>query len=189
MREMRAHLEPPAGSRCRLTNDMNNEHTLEELLRWRLARADGQKPRRRLPWRGAPAGIGAALVELVLNGSNRCWSGLRQIQMTYSLAMAEPGLKLGKRDRLGFPVLLVRGAQETECIAHLLYLNVREGRPRLRLALDASSGPPLETWEAVFISEKGATPLFSAAAVKSVDHEYRIEGGSLSGLWPIVGGL
>jgi hypothetical protein len=149
---------------------MKPEFSVEQLLRWRLARAEAQAPR-------APSG--AHLLKLA-----RPWweawpewfellvERVGKIETAYGYAMAEQS-----RHRGGHPVaaLIVRGGEELETFARVLYINVRDGRLRLRFQLDAICGQALESFEVTFIDEKDARPLFSAQATLSVDSEYRID--------------
>jgi hypothetical protein len=149
---------------------MKTEVPVEQLLRWRLARAEAEAPR-------APSG--ARLLELA-----RPWweiwperfqslvECLDRIQITYGHAMAEPA-----HGRGGYPVpaMVVRAAHELETSVRVLYLNVRDGRLRFRFQLDAVVQSTPETFEVTFTSDKAARPLLSANATLSVDNEYRID--------------
>ena len=149
---------------------MNSESAIQQLLRWRLARAEAEAPR-------APSA--AHLLKLAQPWWETWpeWFELLvqrvgRIETAYGYAMAEPS-----RNRSGHPVaaLIVRGAEELETFARVLYINVRDGRLRLRFQLDAVCGQPLESFEVTFINDKDARPLLSAQAALSVDSEYRID--------------
>jgi hypothetical protein len=149
---------------------MKSELAVAQLLRWRLARAEAEAPR---------APCGARLLELA-----RPWwetwpewfdqlvNRVGRIETAYGYAMAEPS-----RNRCGHPVaaLIVRAGEELETFARVLYLNVRDGRLRLRFQLDATPGQARETFDVTFINDKDARPLLSAQASLSVDSEYRID--------------
>ena len=149
---------------------MKTEIPLEQLLRWRLERAEAEAP---------PAPRAAHLLELA-----RPWwetwpekfqplvEQLGRIQIAYGHAMAEPS-----RGRSGHPVpaLIVRGEEESDSSVRVLYLSVRDGKLRLRFQVENTSTPMEPTFEATFVSGTAARPLFSAAAMHSVDSEYRID--------------
>lgn len=151
-------------------SDMNTEVTIEELLRWRVAQAECQAP---------PPPRAARLLELA-----RPWwetwpekfqllvERVGRIQVAYGHAMAEPA-----QSRTGHPVaaLIVCGVEEAEACARVLYLNVRDGRLRMRFQLDAAPTSTPQCFEATFVAAAGTAPLLSASAVLSVDSEYRIE--------------
>jgi hypothetical protein len=149
---------------------MKSESAIQQLLRWRLARAEDEAPR-------APSG--AHLLKLARPWWETWpeWSELLvervgRIETSYGYAMAEQS-----RHRGGHPVaaLITRGGEELETFARVLYINVRDGRLRLRFQLDAVCGDPLESFEATFIDDKDARPLLLAQAALSVDSEYRID--------------
>jgi len=149
---------------------MKQELTVEQLLRWRLARAEAEAP---------PAPRGACLLKFA-----RPWWETRpewfellaervgRIETAYGYAMAGPN-----RNRSGHPVaaLIVRAGEESETVACVLYFNVREGRLRLRFQLDALPGQAQETFDVTFVNDKDARPLLSAQAALSVDSEYRLD--------------
>jgi hypothetical protein len=146
---------------------MTPEISVGQLLRWRLARAEGDAP---------PAPRASRLLELV-----RPWwetwperfktqaDRLTKIEVAYAYAMAEPA-----RGRSGHPVpTLISHAEELETFARVLYLAVRDGRLRLRFQLDALPGKPEDTFEVTFVCD-GARPVFSAYATSSMN-EYRVD--------------
>jgi hypothetical protein len=150
---------------------MKTKILIEEVLRWRLARAEADAPpaphARRLlemarPWWETWPERFQSLVERV-----------GRIQIAYGHAMAEPGQARGKPHPV--PALVVRVGVESETFAQVLYLNVRDGRLRLRFHLDAAAQPTPESFEVTFISDKSASPILSAQATLSVDSEYRID--------------
>jgi len=149
---------------------MSNEISIEQLLRWRAARAEAEAP-------SAPRA--ARLLELA-----RPWweswperfqllvERLGTIQIAYGHA-AEPV----EARRSGYPVptLIVRRAEELETSVCVLYLGVRDGRLRLRFQLEKAITHTPDTLEATFVANGFTRPLFSAPAVLSVDSEYRID--------------
>jgi hypothetical protein len=149
---------------------MKTELTVEQLLRWRLARAEAEAPR-------APRA--ARLLELA-----RPWwetwperfqtlvERVGRIQTGYGYAMADPS-----RTGSGHPVaaLVVREVEELETSARVLYFNVRDGLLRIRFQLDIPTGQAQEAFDVTFIDEKDQRPLLSARATLSMDSEYRID--------------
>jgi len=148
---------------------MKTKLPIEQLLRWRLARAESEAPR-------APRG--ALLLELA-----RPWweiwperfqslvERVGRIQIAYGRAMAESG-----HARSGYPVpaVVVRATEELETSVCVLYLNVRDRRLHFRFQLDTAMPTP-ESFEVTFISDKTTRPMLSAQATLSVEREYRID--------------
>jgi hypothetical protein len=149
---------------------MKSELPIEELLRWRLARAEAEAP---------PAPRAARLLELA-----RPWwetwpekfqalaDRLASMQVAFGHAMAEQ-----KSPRTSHPVaaLIVGDGQESETTACVLYLNIREGRLRLRFKLEFSPGELPQKFQVTFVEEQGARALFIADAMLSSDSEYRLD--------------
>ena len=142
----------------------------EQLLRWRLARAETEAPR-------APSA--ARLLELVRPWWESCPERFQslvehvgRIRIAYGHAMTEPS-----RSRGGHPVpaLIVHAGEKFETSVRVLYFAVRDGRLRLRFQLDAVPAQVDNTLEVTFVSESLSRPLFSASGVLSVDSEYRID--------------
>jgi hypothetical protein len=144
--------------------------TVEQLLHWRLARAEAEAP---------PAPRGAYLLELARPWWER-WperfqslvERLRQIQIAYGHAMAEP-----RQSQSGHPVptLIVRAVEELETSARVLYLNVRNGRLRLRFQLDAAAAQGHERFDVTLVADNSERPLLSAPAMLSLESEYRLD--------------
>ena len=148
---------------------MKTEVVIQELLRWRLARAETEAPR-------APRG--AQLLEL-----SRPWwetwperfyalaDRLSQLQVAYGHATPEAGVA-----RTGHPVatLITHTSAPVETTARVLYIEVRGSRLRLRFQLDKSACEEQPAFEITFVSSKNK-PLFAAQASRSVDSEYRVE--------------
>ena len=149
---------------------MNTKLPIEELLRWRLARAEAEAP---------PAPSAARLLELA-----RPWwevwpdnfrslvERLSQVQVAYGHAMAEPGQP---RTAHSVPTLIVDGAEEVQTFASVLYFSVSGGRLRLRFQLEPGHGRSDPAFEATFIAAATAVPLFSSRATLSVGSEYRLD--------------
>ena len=149
---------------------MSTRIEIEELLRWRAARAEAEAP---------PAPRAARLLEMA-----RPWweiwpvrfqsfvERLGRIQVAYGHAMAEP-----RQSHSGHPVpaLIVRAVEELETSVRVLYLNVRDGRLRLRFQLDAAIAQAQESFEVTFVAGQSTRPLLSASAILSADNEYRID--------------
>jgi hypothetical protein len=148
---------------------MKTELPIEQLLRWRLSRAEAEAPR-------APRG--SRLLEVA-----RPWwevwperfqslaERVNRIQIAYGRAMAESG-----HTRSGYPVpaVIVQAAEELETSVCVLYLNVRDRRLHFRFQLDATTPTP-ESFEVTFLPDKSTRPMLSAQATLSVDREYRID--------------
>ncbi len=149
---------------------MKTEIPIEQLLRWRLSRAEAEAP---------PAPRATRLLALA-----RPWwdtwpeqframvERLGKIQIAYGHAMAEP-----RPSRGGHPVpaLVIRTTEELETSVRVLYLNVRDGRLRLRFQVDAVLGPEQKSLDVTFVCNASQRPVVSASASLSVDSEYRID--------------
>jgi hypothetical protein len=149
---------------------MSTKIPLAELLRWRLAQAEAQAP---------PPPRAAELLALA-----RPWwekwpeqfqtfvERLGKMQIAYGHAMAEPGLS-----RVIHPVstLILQSVDQLETSARVLYIEVRDGRLRLRFQLDTASAPDQNMFEVTFICDASSQPLFVAEAARSVHTEYRLE--------------
>jgi len=148
---------------------MRREFDIEQLLRWRLERAESDAP---------PPPPGLHLIDRA-----RPWwelwpkrfavqvKRLGAIQVSYGYAMAH--LQHG---HIGHPVptLISINEDEVESPARVLYMNVRDGRLRLRFHLDPI--PRVEQgFEVTFVSEGALQPILSAYASLSVDGEYRLD--------------
>jgi hypothetical protein len=149
---------------------MKTNMPIEQLLRWRLSRAEAEAP---------PAPRAARLLALA-----RPWwetwpeqfrsmvERLGKIQIAYGHAMAEP-----RPSRGGHPVpaLIIRTREELETSVRVLYLNVRAGRLRLRFQVDAPLGQEQNSLDVTFVCNTSQRPVVSARASLSVDNEYRID--------------
>ena len=149
---------------------MNSKIPIEELLRWRLARAEADAP---------PPPRAARLLEVA-----RPWweiwpeqfrslvEGLGQAQVAYGHAMAEPGQP---RTAHPVPTVIVRTGEESQTSASVLYFSIISGRLRLRFQIDPAQGQSEPAFEVTFIAAGTAIPLFSAHATLSVGNEYRLD--------------
>jgi hypothetical protein len=148
---------------------MRREFDIEQLLSWRLERAEADAP---------PPPTGLHLLERA-----RPWwdlwperfvavtRRLGAIQISYGYAMAQ--LQHGHSGH-PVPTLISRDDEEVESPARVLYLSIREGRLRLRFQLDPI--PRVEPgFEVTFVSEAALRPILSAYASLSVDGEYRLD--------------
>lgn len=149
---------------------MNRDDAIEQLLRWRLARAEADAP---------PAPRAARLLEQV-----RPWwelwperfrshvDRLGRMPLAYGYAMAAAELS---RNGHPVPALIVR-ADEVETFARVLYFSVRDGRLRLRFQLDAmSSSHPEPVFETTFVPDRPGLPPFADAATLASSGEYRLD--------------
>jgi len=149
---------------------MNTDLEVEQLLRWRLARAEAGAPR-------APSG--SRLLELARPWWES-WPGrfaelagqVGRVQADYGYAMAAP-------DRAGgghpVPALVVTESEELTTCARILYFNIRDGRLRLRFRLDETPARARESFGATFVTGEGGRPLLSAQAALSLENEYRTD--------------
>jgi hypothetical protein len=143
---------------------------VEQALQWRFHQAENDAP---------PTPSAARLLEL-----SRPWwetwpeqfqalaERLDKIRVAYGHALAEPRTARGGHP---VPALVVRRDGESENSARVVYLNIRDGRLRLRFQLNSENAPDVEAFEATLISDKTAKPLLSAAADLAVDGEYRLD--------------
>jgi hypothetical protein len=139
----------------------------EQLLRWRLARAEDEAP---------PAPRAARLLELA-----RPWwetwperfqklvERLTQLEVAYGHAMAErpPSEPL-------VPAIVLHTATETETSARILYFSVRDGQLRLRFELSDDQHSSEPAYEVTFVCRTSSHPLFSTAAARSANSEYSL---------------
>ncbi|SRR6266566_934481 len=148
---------------------MKREIDIEQLLRWRMERAEARAPL-------APSA--AYLLEIARpwweTWPERFESYARQlgaIRISYGYAMSE--LHHG---HTGYPVptLIARGDDEVESPARVLYMSVRDGRLRLRFQIEPIPRAD-HSFEVTFVSESGLRPILSTNAVLSVDGEYRLD--------------
>jgi len=163
---------------------MKSRILVEELLRWRLARAEAEAP---------PAPRAARLLELA-----RPWwetwperfqklvERLGRLEISYGHAMAESRRVHGEHL---VPALVVRTATETETSARMLYLSVRDGQLRLRFQLSSGQDCSEQGYEVTFICRTSSQPLFSAPAARSMNSEYSLTerlSGELAGTWDVL---
>ena len=148
---------------------MRKEFDIEQLLRWRLDRAESEAPtppsalyllRRARPWwEIAPERFAASVRRLA------------QVQVSYGYAMPELHHGHGGHP---VPTVISHNDQDVESPARMLYVSVRDGRLRLRFELDPV--PRIERgYEVIFISEDELKAVLWAEASLSVDGEYRLD--------------
>jgi hypothetical protein len=150
---------------------MPTDARIQELLHWRLRQAEAEAPL--APSAAHLLALARPWWEALPERFQALVDRLRQIQVAYAHAQADP------RDfRAGHPVpaLIVRAEEELESAARLLYLEVRNGRLRLRFQLDAALEPAAQALDVTFIPESPMEAPFSAHAVLSLDKEYHLEG-------------
>jgi hypothetical protein len=149
---------------------MKTEIPFEQLLRWRLSQAESEAP---------PAPRAAHLLALI----RPCWETwpeqfrsmverLGKVQIAYGHAMAQP-----RPSPRGHPVpaLIIRTREEMETSVHVLYLNVRDGRLRLRFQVDAALGQEQKSLDVTFVCNTTQRPVVATSATLSVGNEYRID--------------
>jgi len=149
---------------------MKTEIPVEQLLRWRLSRAEAEAP---------PAPRGTRLLELA-----RPWwellperfekfiERLGAIEVAYGHAMTESPQG---RPCHRVAVLVVYGSEQEENSARILYLSVRDRQLRLRFHLETPPADLMPTVEVTFVCEQAARPFFCVPATVSIDNEYRLE--------------
>ncbi len=145
---------------------MSTKMTAQELLQWRLARAEAVAP---------PAPRAARLLELA-----RPWwekfpekfqkiaLELTTIQMGYGHAKVDLGA-----ERCGHivPILIVSPDRERAASVQILHFDLRGSMLRLRFEL-SQPVQPRETYEVTFFSTETKQPLFSVGAQRAVGSEY-----------------
>ena len=150
---------------------MTHDASIERLLRWRLSRAEAEAP---------PAPPAALLLE-----RTRPWwevwperfrsqiERLGRMPLAYGYAMAGQS---NSAERSGHPVAaLIARVEDVETYVHILYLNVRDGRVRIRFQLDNGIGSHEHAFEATFVADAHERPLFSCHAELSRSGEYRVD--------------
>ena len=149
---------------------MKRNVPIEQLLRWRLARAQSEVP-------VAPSA--ARLLKLARPWWEK-WPEKYQL-LAEQLSRAKTvhtvttnGSKPGHSGNL-VPALFIRGEEVLEILTRLLSFRVRDAKLRLNFQTEVTLTPPTPVFEAAFISNTTWRPLFSAVATASVDDEYRVE--------------
>ena len=148
---------------------MRRDFDIEQLLRWRLERAESDAPpppkglellRRARPWwEVAPERFAASVRRL------------GAIEVSYGYAMSE--LQHGHGGH-PVPALINDDGEELESPVRVLYVSIRDGRLRLRFQLDPI--PRIEPgYDVTFVSEVGQRPVLFGYASLSVDGEYRLD--------------
>ena len=148
---------------------MKRKIQVKQLLRWHLAQAEAAAPpaprARRLleaarPWWETQPEQFQALAEQ-----------LGRIHTAPDDAVTKP-----KASSVGYPVpvLMVHRAEKMETSARVIYLNVYDGRLRLRLRLDTVALKSSEGVEVTFVNSQ-LRPLFSTKAISLKTKEYRLD--------------
>jgi hypothetical protein len=147
---------------------MKDKITIEQLLRWRLQQAEAAAPTP--PTAGQLLAMVRPWWEIWPEQFQELAGRLAKIQIAFGHALSKPGQSPGGRP---IPVMIKHLSEKVEASARVLYLNIRDGRLRLRFQLDGLASPP-QSFEVTFVSES-LTPLFTAGANLAVEREYRIE--------------
>jgi hypothetical protein len=143
---------------------------IQELLRWRLARAEAEAP---APPRAAQLlQVPRAWWELLPEQFEQLVQRVRAIQVQFGHAMADPA-----QSQAGYRVAtLISGpGEDLETAARILYLSVQGTRLRMRFELEQRPADMTGAVEVAFVGEQTCQPLFSASATLSLDKEYRLE--------------
>lgn len=152
---------------------MKTDPTVEKLLRWRLEQAGEEAPP--APRASRLLALARPWWETLPERAAQLCARVGRIEMAFGHAM-EHGRGPGSGHPV--PVLLVRGDQEIEGAARLLYFTARDGELRLRFCLElppeASTTPTASGWDVTFVGKEGK-PLFVARAELAVEPEYRLE--------------
>ena len=148
---------------------MNRGVSVEQLLRWRLRRAETD----------APAAPNAThLLDLARPWYDR-WpdqfrarlTRVKQIPLAYGYAMSAPD-----PERRGHPVpTLIADTEDVETYTRVTYINVREARFRMRFQVEGATIYPHHAFDAIFVSDASERPLCTAVAVRSHADEYRVD--------------
>jgi hypothetical protein len=171
---------------------MQTGEPVERILRWRLALAEATAPPppgatqllalARPWWEQWPARYRAQVERLLA------------MPLAYGYAMVAPD-GAGRGHALAVLVARVARGEERETYARVLYVNVRDGRLRMRIELDAApvgedapgdGAGALETFEATFVGDVGdagdgdgargdTRPLLAGTAELAQNGEYRLE--------------
>lgn len=148
---------------------MKTEVPIEQLLRWRLSRAEAEAPA--APRAARLLEVSRPWWERLPEQFDQMVQRLRAVQVQFGHAMAEVRqAEAGHR----VAVLIVDASEQSETSARVLYFSVQDGHLRLRFQLEHV--PEMaEDVEVTFVSEPAGRPLFYARATVSIEHEYRLE--------------
>ena len=148
---------------------MKRKIAIKQLLHWQLARAKGA---------ATPAPSARRLLEAARPWWEtqpeqfKAWAErLGRIQIASGDAKAKP--KASSAGHL-VPVLIVHRAKTVETSGRIIYLNVRDGRIRLRLNMDTVILNSLQGIEVTFVDSQ-LRPLLSAAATSLRNQEYHLD--------------
>ena len=146
-----------------------SDRSIEALLRWRLARAEDDAP---------PPPSARLLLELARPWWD-AWPDRFRAQVARLTAMSPAygyAMTALDRERTAHPVpALIVSAEGIEAYARVSYLNLRDGRLRLRFRLDGAAGSIEQAFDSTFVAESGERPLFTARADLSQSGEYRVD--------------
>lgn len=152
---------------------MNQHQKLSQLLRWKFEQSEIDAPpppdynfvEQEAPvgWEVAPATF-------------------QKLLRLLDALPAEPGFAADPSeiaDQPTVPVVVDTGAGSEVTCGEILYLNINEGRLRLRFKLKPPLAQRQERMRVTFVSNVDMAPVLAAWALPSVDEEFRLE-GSLS---------
>ncbi|PTY06130.1 hypothetical protein DB347_11805 [Opitutaceae bacterium EW11] len=148
---------------------MNQEISIEALLKWRLDAAEHEAPppprASRLlelsrPWWERTPELFQGLVQRL---------ALRPSQLAHAMARAPGGA--------GVPVPSVvhDGTSPLDTTSEVLYVAVKGPRLRLRFKVESAPLSPPAFWEVTFVDPETSKPLLSGTAAHSAGDEYRLE--------------
>lgn len=143
------------------------EHSIEGLLRWRLAQAEAEAP---------PPPRASRLLELAQPWweawPQRLRSRLEQLhRMPATLGFAQE-----VTPPQGHPVAAILAlGEDVEAYAWVLYLRVRDGTLRMRFVLHDRAATNAEALDATFIADAGTEAPFSGRATRAPNDEYRLD--------------
>jgi len=141
---------------------------IEQLLRWRLARAEAEAP---APLRAARLlHLARPWWELLPERFDHLIQRLRTIHVEFGHAMADPN-----QSPTGYRVatLIAGEVENVETAARILYLSAHSARLRMRFELEQRNMPA--AIEVTLVDEQTGQPLLCASATLSLENEYRFE--------------
>jgi len=151
---------------------MTSHTSIEELLRWRLECALAEAP---------PAPRAARLLALARPWWETVPERFRDLLAQVEALQPAIGHAMTDAHRSGtshpVPVVIARGSNDDDfaTVAHVLFIQVRNGMVRLRFQLQGGADSGATAYDATFVSSLAGHAPFEATAIRSVDHEYRVE--------------
>ncbi len=148
---------------------MMRDHSIEDLLRWRLAQAEAEAP---------PPPRASHLLELAQpwweTWPQRMRSRLERLhRMPATLGFAQEVTPPPLR---GHPVATILAlGEDVEAYAWVLYLSVRDGTLRMRFVLQDRAATNADVLDATIIADAGTQAPFSGRATRAPNDEYRID--------------